>query len=117
MWETSNLRDPVLINTMGHCAGVLLFGLIIFLLIRDGRAHGAHQTKLSIAAALLALGWNIGSLVAMALPSQNVFWLDIVLAYSFSVLSLLPAVLLQVVLQGRLRTITAAGYGVSVSAI
>ena len=111
------MRDPVLINTIGHCAGVLLFGLIIFLLIRDGRAHGVRRTKLSVAAALLALGWNIGSLIAMALPSQNVFWLDIVLAYSFSVLSLLPAVLLQVVLQGKSRAITAAGYAVSISAI
>jgi two-component system LytT family sensor kinase len=117
MWETSNLRDPVLINTIGHSAGVLLFGLIIFLLRRDWRAHGVRRTKLSIAAAVLALGWNIGSLVALALPYQKVVWLGIVLAYSFSVLSLLPAVLLQVVLQGKSRAITAGGYAVSISAI
>jgi two-component system, LytTR family, sensor kinase len=117
MWEISNLRDPVLINTIGHSAGVLLFGLIIFLLIRDWRAHGVRRTKLSIAAALLALGWNVGSLVALALPAQQTVWLGIVLAYSFSVLSLLPAVLLQVVLQGKSRAITVAGYAVSSVAI
>jgi two-component system LytT family sensor kinase len=117
MWETSNLRDPVLINTIGHSAGVLLFGLIIFLLIRDWRAHGVRRTKLSVAAAVLALGWNVGSLVALALPYEKIFWLEIVLACSFSVLSLLPAVLLQVALQGTYRTITVAGYAVSASAI
>ncbi len=85
MWEISNLRDPVLINTIGHSAGVRLFGLIIFLLIRDWRAHGVRRTKLSIAAATLALGWNMGSLVALALPSQEIVWLEVVSAFSFSV--------------------------------
>jgi len=116
MLGTSNLRDPVLINTIGHSAGVLLFGLIIFLLISDWRAHGVRRTKLSVAAAALALGWNIGSLIALALPPKTSL-MGIVLTYSFSVLSLLPAVLLQVAMQGKHRAIAMAGYAVSAGAI
>lgn len=117
MLGTFNLRDPTLINTIGHSAGVLLFGLIILLLISDWRAHGVRRTKLSVAAAGLALGWNVGSLVALALPDQASASMGIVLAYSFSVLSLLPAVLFQVVLQAKQRAIALAGYAVSVCAI
>ena len=51
-------RDPALINTIGHAAGLLLFAVIILLLIRDRRAHGVRQTRLSIAAAGLALSWK-----------------------------------------------------------
>ena len=63
-----NWRDPILINTIGHSAGVLLFGLIIALLLRDWRTHGMRRIKLSLGAAVLALGWNIGSLVVLASP-------------------------------------------------
>lgn len=110
MLKDFNLRDPVLINTTGHSAGLLLFGLIIILLIRDWRAHGVRQTKLSLAAAALALSWNAGSLVALASHY------DIIATLSYSVLSLLPAVLLQVALQGKNRLIVIAGYAVSASA-
>jgi hypothetical protein len=39
MLESGNLLDPVLINTVGHAAGLLLFGLFTILLIRDWRAQ------------------------------------------------------------------------------
>jgi two-component system, LytTR family, sensor kinase len=106
------LRDPVLINTVGHSAGLLLFGLILILLILDWRAHGMRQTRLSLAAAALALIWNAGSLIALALHGPA-----IVAVVSFSALSLLPAVLLQVALKGRWRAIAMAGYLVSACAV
>jgi two-component system, LytTR family, sensor kinase len=106
------LRDPVLINTVGHSAGLLLFGLIFILLIRDWRAHGVRQTKLSLAAAALALTWNAGSLIALASHEPA-----IVVIVSFSALSLLPAVLLQVALQGKRPVIVVAGYVVSACAV
>ncbi len=112
-----NLRDPVLINTIGHAAGTLLFGFIIILFLRDSRAHGMMRTKLSIIAAALALSWNVGSLVALGVGDQNSFPMAIVMTISFAILSLLPAVLLQIALQGQLRAITYAGYAISATAV
>ncbi len=113
----SNWRDPVLINTVGHTAGVLLFGLIVALLIRDWRTHGVRQIKLSLIAAVLAFGWNAGSLIVLASPEPGSKLIGIVVTASFSMLSLLPAVLLQVVAQGQRRLIVAAGYFVSGCAV
>jgi two-component system, LytTR family, sensor kinase len=112
-----NLRDPILINTIGHTAGVLLFGLFIVLLLRDWRSHGIRQINLSLIAALLALGWNIGSLVALGSSNPRSLPIEIVVTVSFSVLSLLPAVLFQVALQGQHRLVVAAGYAVSLLAV
>ncbi len=108
----SSWRDPVLINTIGHTAGLLLFGFIITLLLRD-----RGQNRLSIIAAGLALGWNIGSLVALGVGDSSSLFMAIVMAAAFSVLSLLPAVLLHISLQGRLPGITRAGYAISAVAI
>jgi two-component system, LytTR family, sensor kinase len=117
MLTESSLRDPVLINTIGHTAGLLLFGFIITLLLRDRRTHGVSQTKLSIIAAVLALAWNVGSLVALGVGDSGSTSMAIVMAAAFAVLSLLPAVLLQIALQGQLPGITRAGYAVSAAAI
>lgn len=112
-----NLRDPILINTIGHTAGVLLFGVIIILLVRDWRLHGMRQIKLSLVAATLALAWNVGSLIALAIAGPDILRMRILVTANFSVLSLLPAVLLQVTLQGQQRFIVLAGYIVSGCAI
>jgi len=117
MLTESNLRDPVLINTIGHTAGVLLFGFIITLFLRDHRAHTIRQTRLSLLAAALALGWNVGSLVALGVSDPNSAFMAIVMTASFAVLSLLPAVLLQIALQGKLAGVTNAGYAISAAAI
>jgi hypothetical protein len=117
MLTESSLRDPVLINTIGHTAGLLLFGFIITLFLRDRRAHGIRQTKLSITAAGLALAWNVGSLMALGAGESGSMLMAIVMAAAFSVLSLLPAVLLHIALQGQLPVITRAGYGISSLAI
>ncbi len=113
----STWRDPILINTIGHTAGVVLFGVIIALLIRDWRTHGMRQIKLSLVAAVLAFGWNIGSLVVLASHDPSSQIIGIVAAASFSMLSMLPAVLLQVAVQGQPRLIVAAGYIVSACAV
>lgn len=117
MLTGTNLRDPVLINTIGHTAGLLLFGFMIALLIRDRRAHGIRQIRLSILAAALALAWNVGSLIALASSHPTSVSIGIVMTASFSVLSLLPAVLLQVALKGQQRVIINAGYAVSAGAV
>jgi hypothetical protein len=112
MLTESSWRDPVLINTIGHTAGLLLFGFIITLLMRD-----RGQNRLSVIAAVLALGWNIGSLVALGVGESSSIFMAMVMAAAFSVLSLLPAVLLQIALQGQLPGITRAGYAISAAAI
>jgi two-component sensor histidine kinase len=117
MLSAVNLRDPVLINTIGHTAGLLLFGVIIALLIRDRRAHGARQTRLSIAAASLAFSWNAGSLVALGLPDLTPNFIAIVMAGNFAVLSLLPAILLQLAVKSQQQTIVRIGYAISGCAV
>ena len=112
-----NWSDPVLINTIGHTAAVLLFGVIIVLLLRDWQAHGMRQTKLSLIAASLALGWNIGCLLVLASTNPATQLVGIVITLNFSMLSLLPAVLLQVAVQGRQSRIIRAGYVVSILAV
>src|SRR5215469_9346884 len=107
--------DPALINTIGHSLGLLLFGFTILLLVRDWRSNGVRQTRLSIVAAGLALLWNAGSLVALGSTQES--FVAVVMTFSFSVLSLLPAVLLQVAFKGRLRVLVALGYAVSLLAV
>lgn len=102
---------------MGHSAGVLLFGFIIALLLRDRRSHDVPGTRLSIVAAALAFAWNVGSLIALGAGNPDSVTMQVVMTASFAVLSLLPAVLLQVALQGRLPGITTTGYGISAAAI
>jgi uncharacterized protein with PQ loop repeat len=109
-------HDPSLIKTIGHTAGVLLFGLIIVLLIRDWRTHEMRQINLSLIAATLAFGWNIGSLIVLASPNPGSRLIEIVMTASFSTLSLLPAVLLHVALQREHRPIVVAGYLISATA-
>ena len=116
MLTATQLRDPVLINTIGHTAGLLLFGLIIALLIRDRRSHPILPIRLSVVAAALALLWNFGSLIALGWGKASSFPIAVVMTASFSVLSFLPAVLLQVALQAEQRWIWTAGYAVSAMA-
>ena len=117
MLPGATLHNPILINSIGHSAGLLVFGLIIVLLIRDGRTHGIRQTRLSLAAAVLAFAWNAGSLLAIGSGNQSPLLMGIVMTVSFSVLSFLPAVLLHVALRGRLSRVVTAGYLVSTAAV
>src|SRR5262249_36284934 len=56
----------------------------------------------------LAMAWNLGSLIVLG-TGQAGFATEITVALSFSVLSLLPAVLLDLSLEGRSRTLSRAG--------
>ncbi len=101
MLSVVSYRDPLLINTVGHAVGVLLFGVMALLLLKDWRHNGVRQTRLSLAAALLALFWNGGSLMVLASSGCESRLLEEVVSFSFSVLSVLPAVLLHLVLGHR----------------
>jgi hypothetical protein len=109
--------EPLLMNTVGHCAGALIFGIFIYLFLRDGRGARLGRSALPALAAALALLWNIGSLIVLA--DFALYGRDAIAAtaFSFSVLSLLPAVLLSISLQGRLRGVQIGGYAISSVAI
>ncbi len=112
-----NAREPLLINTVGHAVGLMLFSVLVVLLISDGRRRGYKHTSLSLAAATLALLWNLGSLLVLAVSNDAGRSVGTLAAGSFSVLSILPAVLLHLVLRGNLKGVVAGGYLVSAAAV
>ena len=111
------LNQPLLINILGHAAGALIFAIFLFLLYSGRGWSGMQGRYLSGLAAGLCLVWNLGSLVVLAWPTLPPRVLDIVVAVSFSMLSLLPAVLLQVSLEGDWPALVAAGYALSTTAV
>ena len=110
------LNQPLLINVLGHAAGALIFAIFLVQMY-SGRGWFGSGRFLSGLAAGLSLVWNLGSLVVLTWPSLPPRVLDVVVAVSFSVLSLLPAVLLHVALAGRWRSLLASGYVLSFTAV
>ncbi len=86
------MNASLLVNALGHLAGVLLFGIFLVLLLQD------RASRKSILAAGLALAWNLASLVVLGSREPSPW----VVAVGFSVLSLLPAVLFDLCLGGGL---------------
>jgi two-component system, LytTR family, sensor kinase len=112
-----SVHKPVLVNTIGHCAGAVLFGMLLYFFLLNWRRHREERTKLPALAAGLAFLWNIGSLVALGLGREGGWAADVIVAASFSVLSLLPAVLLHISLGSQRRLLWWSGYGLSFAAI
>lgn len=106
-------NEPLLINSIGHSAGLLLFAGFLVLFLRHRPKHPTAQGLLPMAAASLALLWNAGSLVALGASSGLFAGSDVIVALSFTVLSLLPATLLQLSMEGKVRRIWIAGYAIS----
>lgn len=117
MPDRLSIHAPVLVNTIGHCAGAMIFGILLYLLLLDWRRATGERSLLPSIAAGLALLWNLGSLVGMATTPAGDRIADIIVAGSFSVLSLLPAVLLHISLRSRQRALWLAGYAVSTVAV
>lgn len=107
-----SIHEPVLINTVGHAAGAVIFGILLYFLIA-----GRPRAWLPSVAAALAMFWNVGSLITLAAGPKEGHLADIAAAASFSVLSLLPAVLLHISIGRREKIISALGYGVSAAAV
>src|ERR1700756_4196561 len=111
----SGMEESQLVNTIGHSAGAIIFGSFLVLLLRDRAPTGLRSSWRSLSAAALAFLWNIGSLAVLthSLGSRP----DLLVAFSFSVLSLLPAVLFDLSLDGQLRPIIGAGYALRFLAV
>src|SRR5262249_7759628 len=89
-----SLHQPQLINAVAHLAATLIFAIFLLLLVKDRTAARAGANWLSLAAAGLAFLWNLGSLAVLVIPPGLTVAIDVMVAVSFSALSLLPAVLL-----------------------
>jgi two-component system LytT family sensor kinase len=107
------VNESLLVNTLGHSAGVLIFGIFLVLLLRDRAARRLRGGVKSMVAALLALVWNVASLIVLGSTSPNTLFIRITIAIGFSVLSLLPAVLFDLCLDRRHRPLVQAGYALS----
>ena len=112
-----SIHEPVLVNTIGHCAGAVLFGILLYFFLLNWRQDREDRAKLPALAAALAFLWNIGSLVALGVGRQGGMMADVIVAASFSVLSLLPAVLLHISLGTHRRPLWLSGYVLSFAAI
>src|ERR1700733_9964364 len=112
-----SIHEPVLVNTIGHCAGAVLFGMLLYFFLLNWRHDREERAKLPALAAALAFLWNIGSLVALGVGRQGGTAADVIVAASFSVLSLLPAVLLHISLGADHRALWRSGYVLSFAAI
>ncbi len=112
-----SIHEPVLVNTIGHCAGAVLFGMLLYFFLLNWRHGREERTKLPALAAALAFLWNVGSLVALGVGRQGGTAADVIVAASFSVLSLLPAVLLHISLGSWHRPLWISGYVLSSAAI
>jgi signal transduction histidine kinase len=102
-----------LVNTIGHSAGAILFGIFLFLLIRDRPSAPWRESWKSIAAASLAFLWNLGSLAVLVVSNSTNSEPYALVALTFSILSFLPAVLFDISLDGELRLLVVAGYTLS----
>jgi two-component system LytT family sensor kinase len=103
----------LLFNILGHAGGALIFGIFLVLLLSGRGWSGSRGRNLSGVAAGLALVWNLGSLTILALPGLPPRALDIIAWMSFSVLSFLPAVLLQLSLDESRTVLVGCGYALS----
>jgi len=112
-----SIHEPILVNTIGHGAGAVIFGMLLYLFLVNWRRGGEEHSRLPAVAAALALFWNVGSLIALATGPASGMAADIIIAASFSVLSVLPAVLLHISLESRHRTLWISGYGLSLTAV
>ena len=106
-----NIHEPQLVNTVGHAAGAIIFGIFLFLLLHDRRGR-LRESWRSIAAAALAFLWNVGSLgviVSATGGSQS----EYLIVFSFCALSVLPAVLLDLSLSRVFKPLVRLGYSLS----
>ena len=111
------MNESLLVNTLGHSAGVLIFGIFLYLLIEDRAARRLPGAAKSMLAAALAVLWNLASLVVLGWSAPGNLFLNITVTVGFSVLSLLPAVLFDLALPDRYRVLVRLGYGLSAVAI
>ena len=109
----SNLHEPIVINIIGHTTGAFIFGIFLFLFLRDRGSLLGRGSGLSAAAAAFAFCWNAGSLIALLAIRNASSAASSIVAMTFCCLSLLPAVLLHLSMEGQMPVLTSIGYGLA----
>jgi two-component system LytT family sensor kinase len=112
-----SVHKPVIVNTIGHSAGLVIFGILLYLFLVNWRRAREQRSSLPAVAAALAMLWNLGSLIALASGPSSGAVTDVIVAASFSVLSVLPAVLLHISLGSDYRPLWISGYVLSAIAV
>src|SRR5260370_16177881 len=112
-----SIHEPVLVNTSGHCAGAVIFGMLLYFFLVNWRRTREERSILPLLAAIVAMLWNLGSLVALATGPGGGIVADVIVAASFSVLSLLPAILLHSSLGSRHRVVWLRGFSLTAIAL
>lgn len=107
----SPAAQPLLANWIGYTAGTVVFGIFLVLVLKDLSGRGLRASWRTVAAAAMAFLWNAGALANLFIDS---FLLRVV---TTAALSLLPALLLDLLMEGRSRRLAAAGYSISVLSI
>lgn len=108
MRDVLTVHEPLLVNTLGHLTGTLLFAIFLVLLLRDRtRSRG-----LTFTAASLAFLWNFASLLVIAWDAPGNPVSEVLVSISTIALSLLPAVLLDVSLGHRFVWMRRCGYAI-----
>jgi hypothetical protein len=115
--ERVAIHEPLLINTIGHSVGTILFAVFLYLVIRDQPGVPMRTKRLPVIAAALALAWNAASLTVVWMLDASLSGAEFVSAAGLAALSLLPAVLLQLALGGRGRWISVAAYAMGAAII
>ncbi len=105
--------EHLVVNTLGHAAGVLIFGIFLVLALRNRVASRLRASRLAFLAATLALLWNLVSLATLLVGGTDTPAQRIIAGIGFSALSLLPAVLLNLCLVNRFPVLIRSGYGLS----
>jgi signal transduction histidine kinase len=113
----SNIHEPQLVNAIGHSAGAIIFGIFLYLVLRDRSGARLRGSWLSVAAAGLAFLWNVGSLTVLITEASHFTAAEVLASFCFVVLSLLPAVLLHLSLDRAFAPVIACGYLLSAVAM
>jgi len=117
MTDQLSIHGPILANTLGHCAGALIFGTLLYLFLLDWYRSRRSRSRLSAVACGLAFIWNFGSIVAIAFNATGNRFAHIIFTVSFSALTLMPALLLHISLSARHRLLLFGGYALSAASI
>ncbi|HYP08964.1 MAG TPA: histidine kinase [Bryobacteraceae bacterium] len=117
MPELLNIHEPLLINSICHSGGAVVFGLLLILLVRDSWVRSSRPPFLAAGAAFLAFGWNIASLLALSPSLAGSTIAAIAAAIGFACLSVLPALLLAISLKGAAPVLRAIGWIASATAV
>lgn len=103
----SPAAQPLLANWIGYTTGAVVFGIFLVLVVKDLAGRGLRAGWRTLTAAAMAFLWNAGALANLFLDS---FLLRLV---TTAALSLLPALLLDLLVEGGAGRLVRAGYLVS----